>query len=169
MLLPSQPKVSQAARQGPSMHSLSLCVPILPYGTPRTPRAFAHPAWTCRALVGDEEPVTSPWPPHCIPPARRPVSPMQVPLCPLLSPWCPGLGEAGCGWGVSPCPLGRFGGCSNEHPWVLGSSLGSAVCGVGGLSPFPPLPTQKAPGGDRDTGTGSVKIKPLFDWLNTGV
>lgn len=168
MLLPSQPEVSKAAHQGqdPSMHPLSLRVPILPYGTPRTPRAFAHPAWTCRALVGNQEPIMSPRQSHCIPSARTCVTyaSTSVPSClPAVLGW----GRLGVGGecllvpsaGLGAAPMSIHG-CW-AAPWAV-------LCMESNLSHFSPLPPQKALEVDRDTGTGSVKIKPLFDWLTVG-
>lgn len=194
MLQPSQPKVSKAAHQDqdPIYALLRLPVSLCPCCAPwytMDPEGLCPPRsgpmgpqWGTRSPV-----MCPPQQRHRNSPAQGPLSPMQVPLRPLLCPQCPGLGEAECGWGgclaaPSPCPHGSFAGSSNEHhpvphgcstPGCLAPPRGSAAFG-GGLSPYPPqtfLPTplQGAPGGDRDTGTGSVKIKTLFDWLDIGV
>lgn len=145
--LPSQrfPKLHTKAKT-PSMHchtSVSCRVPVTPRGTTDPVPA---PAWTVgpqRGPGAHHTPLAVP----SHPPARGPVSPMQVPLCPPRVPAV--LAVRG---GPSPCPHG----CSNESPQL------PAGLGVGSALTHP----RWAPEGDRDTGTGSVKIKPLFHWLD---
>lgn len=63
---------------------------------------------------------------------------------------------------MGPAPMGAW----HLPGAVLHLGVGSALIPPRLSSPHTP---QGTPGGDRDTGTGSVKIKPLFDWLDIGV
>lgn len=76
-------------------------------------------------------------------------------------------------WDPSPVPMAglraapmnppSFHGCSTHG--CLAAPQGTTGLGVGSALIHP----RWALGRDRDTGTGSVKIKPLFDWLDPGV
>lgn len=70
------------------------------------------------------------------------------------SPWSPGRFEA------ASVNSHSFHGCSTHG--CLAAPQGTAHLGLNSALIHP----QWALGGDRDTGTGSVKIKPLFDWLD---
>ena len=154
---PSQrfPQLHAKART-PSMHPTPPRPgpPSRPVGPPG---AVLTPAGTCVASVGTRSPSHPP-------PSSTLASPLLgVPchlckyLCPLLCPRCPGWGEAGC----RTLPLSPLLGAAPVTPptprGCLAAPQGRAVFGAG-LSPHPPSPpTQRAPGGDRDTGTGAVK------------
>lgn len=167
-----------------SCTSLALCAPVVPHGTPWTPRGFAYPSLDLQGLGG------GPGARH-IPPGSAVASPLlgshvtyaSTSVSPPVSP----VSQAGGGWmcegsGQRDPPSGPVAvlraspthphdGCSTHG--CLAAPQGSAAFKVGTPALIPPQPlppnTQRARGGDRDAGTGFVKIKPLFDWLDTRV
>lgn len=152
------------------------CVSLSHPVAPRTLRACAHPSLDLWGLGGDQEPITSPRQCHHIPPCSG--SCVTYASTSVSSPVSL-LSWAREGWvwvgntpwdtvpmaGLRAAPMNppSFHGCSTHR--CLAAPQGTTGLGVGSALIHP----QWAPGRDRDTGTGSVKIKPLFDWLDPGV
>lgn len=160
--------------------------PSCPVAHRGPPRGFAHPSLDLQGVGGGTGDRHVPHPGSAI---ASPLLRVPCHLCKYLRvpSHVPGvlgwgrLGGRGVWWDPPPVPVAVLGaaptspsltpmGAAPMGAWqlpgaVLHLGVGSALIPPPQLLPTPP---QGAPGGDRDAGTGSVKIKPLFDWLDTG-